>query len=146
MRKIDKKNNMVKANLLAEQRYLSLKENENLHNNPDVSMLTSLKKQYPDLVNNYWDEYGFTINKKEKLTTGEYGMLLPSYTIELRDDINSNGIKLGNKSWLIDKHDYTPNGRDRDKTIYKLPENDVDKVFKIMVRIINGLLKKANKN
>jgi len=28
MRKIDKKNNMIKANLLTEQRYLSLKEND----------------------------------------------------------------------------------------------------------------------
>jgi hypothetical protein len=140
MRRFDKNNNIKKANLLSEQRYLQSKGLISENSDIDISLLKNLTIDYPNLVKYYPNsssglEHTFTINGDESLSDVN-GVLLPWYQI---------GLNNNDSLWYIEKHTYTPGGRNLDKTTHKFDKNNIKDVYLAVNRILKFIINKSKK-
>jgi hypothetical protein len=143
MRRFDKIKVIRKANLLNEQRYFESKglmvENDN-----SVERIKNALSIYGDIINFFETPISkkFKIGDRRKISD-KNGIFLPELSVELRNEIydrkTNSFIPNSESFWEIILHDYTPNGRDRDKVI--LNTNNVDEVIKVMNKYAKKIIK-----
>ena len=111
----------------------------------DLSPMMSLVNRYPDLIKYYktpLPAHKFWINQDDNMYD-EHGISLPKYEITYKEDFKAGIGPTDTYSWTIVKTDYTPNGRQRDKTTHR--SEDINLIFKTAKRLINNLINKSKK-
>lgn len=114
---------------------ISEDDSYSFENEIDITILKDLTSQYPELIKYYRTPLGdkFIINQNKTLVD-KNTFILPKFTFEYV-------YKNSKPSWVCTKSDLTPGGRGRDKTI--LNTNDINEVYRLMVKCVKYLLKKA---